>query len=404
MFELFKKKKEKEKEIDLAFDRVTSEIRSLDAWDDPKKLEHYILDSLEQIVGITKEIEAEKTEYRNLSSYLDDIVKIESLDEYEKKDLLEAAQEVVSLTKARKHYENAERRLTEEQFLLMEENESEVISTAKRMAENEKYQHSVKKNMRYLEGQKSQMEMDRDDYATNKKILSVFAFLLGVTFISVFTLFFLLEKYTGNDFSWFRLFAVIITGVLGVALFTQFYRIRSDKRKSLKNLNKTITLLNGVRMRYANVTSAITYVQDKYNVKTAAELELLWEHYQEEIRDKERFLRNNKDLEFYLFRMQSILENMDLYDMNIFIMRPKLLLNPSDLESRKQKLVKERSVIRDQIQHNTKMVASEREEIDKLMKEHEYYVPEIMEIIGSVDRLCGLRTQATVSAVKKKRS
>jgi undecaprenyl diphosphate synthase len=32
-----------------------------------------------------------------------------------------------------------------------------------------------------------------------------------------------------------------------------------------------------------------------------------------------------------------------------------------------------------------------QDEIDHLMKEHSYYVPEIIQIISSVDKLCGLK-------------
>ena len=58
---LFGRKKKKEKELDEAFAKVTKELKDIDAWDDPKKLEHYILDSCEQIIGTTKEIKAEKS-------------------------------------------------------------------------------------------------------------------------------------------------------------------------------------------------------------------------------------------------------------------------------------------------------------------------------------------------------
>lgn len=56
----FGKKRKKEQEIDEAFAKVYQEIETIDNWNDPKKLEHYILDSCEQIIALTKEIEEEK--------------------------------------------------------------------------------------------------------------------------------------------------------------------------------------------------------------------------------------------------------------------------------------------------------------------------------------------------------
>ena len=47
------------------------------------------------------------------------------------------------------------------------------------------------------------------------------------------------------------------------------------------------------------------------------------------------------------------------------------------------------------MEENTKAVKSERDEIDNLMREHHYYVPEIMEIIDSVDKICGFNKYKT---------
>ena len=48
------KKRKKEQEIDEAFAKVYQEIETIDNWNDHKKLEHYILDSCEQIIALTK--------------------------------------------------------------------------------------------------------------------------------------------------------------------------------------------------------------------------------------------------------------------------------------------------------------------------------------------------------------
>ena len=62
----------------------------------------------------------------------------------------------------------------------------------------------------------------------------------------------------------------------------------------------------------------------------------------------------------------------------------------------KHDLIQQRKAIRKRIQENTAAVKSERDEIDNLMREHNYYVPEILEIIQSVDKLCGLNKKRPV--------
>ena len=133
MFGFFEKKKEKEKQLDLAFDKVTKEIRSIDNWDDPKKLEHYILDSCEQIIGTTKEIEAEKAEYRKVTSYLMDIKTIEELPADTKHNLVETAKQIESLDQSRTKFQKRDPRISEEMFLLIEENEEELVDIVNKM-------------------------------------------------------------------------------------------------------------------------------------------------------------------------------------------------------------------------------------------------------------------------------
>ena len=83
---LFKKKQNKNDKLDESFEKVISEIQKIEDWNNPKKIEHYILDSCEHIIATTKEIEALKAEYRVLTSYLEDIDKIKKLP---KKDFSE---------------------------------------------------------------------------------------------------------------------------------------------------------------------------------------------------------------------------------------------------------------------------------------------------------------------------
>ena len=65
-----KRKRKKQEELDASFGKVMEEIQRIDDWDNPKRLQQYILDSCEQIVGRTKVVEKQKAEYRVLTNYL----------------------------------------------------------------------------------------------------------------------------------------------------------------------------------------------------------------------------------------------------------------------------------------------------------------------------------------------
>ena len=85
------------------------------------------------------------------------------------------------------------------------------------------------------------------------------------------------------------------------------------------------------------------------------------------------------------------MEGIDLYDRKIWLKQVRAMVHPEDMQTVNHNLVERRAKVRARIQENTKAVKSERDEIDHLMKEHNYYVPEIMQIISSVDKLCGLK-------------
>lgn len=396
MFDFFKSKKKKENEIDAAFEKVTRELQSIDDWEDPKKLEHYILDSCEQIIATTKEIESERKEYKNVTAYLNDVTKIENLPEDKRNRLTEVANNVVELTKAQYTYEHAAPRITDSQYLVMKENAQDIPDTISRMTENEAYQESVQKNMRFLEGEKSRYEMERDDEKHRMGLMRILGILLLVVFASVLVLIYLLRELTGADTSWGTLLVILISAAIGVMIFLQYSASRQNAKKALKQLNKTISMLNSVKIRYVNITNAIEYVKEKYGVNTAAELNYVWEQYLLASKEREQYRNNNTELEYFSDRLSKRLNELELYDADLWLNQTNALINRNEMVEVKHDLIQQRKAIRKRIQENTAAVKSERDEIDNLMREHNYYVPEILEIIQSVDKLCGLNKKRPV--------
>jgi hypothetical protein len=142
-------------------------------------------------------------------------------------------------------------------------------------------------------------------------------------------------------------------------------------------------------MKYLNVTNGIEYTKDKYHVKTATELQYVWEQYQDKVRDQQRYIQNNYDLEFYNDKLERILGEIGLADDKIWLNQVNALIDRHDMAECRHRLVTRRKKIRDRIEDHRRIVQEERDEIDRLMVEHEHYLPEIQEIIKSVDKLCG---------------
>ncbi len=387
---LFGKKTKKEQELDEAFARVTKEINEIDAWNDPKKLEHYILDSCEQIIATTKEIKAEKKEYGVVTKYLDDIQIIDNLETDTANEVKKAAANILEMDSARKAYLESSRNITDEQFVMMEQEQADMPSIISRMQDNEKYQAKIKREMNELEGNKSYFEMQLAEAGRSRKRFMILSILVAVAFASLLVLSFILEKYVKIDAFLYRIILFAVTAIAVGVLFVYMSNLSRDRRRNMKSLNNTISLLNVVRMKYVNVTKAVDYVCDKYNVENSYKLLYVWEQYLEAVQEKERYEKNNDDLEYFTGRLVRLLKRENLYDYKIWLTQTRALVDKDERIEIRHKLVKRRAKIRERMEDNTKAVKSERDEIDKLMQEHHYYVPEILEIIDSVDKICGL--------------
>ena len=386
----FGKKRKKEQEIDEAFAKVYQEIETIDNWNDPKKLEHYILDSCEQIIALTKEIEGEKTEYRIVTSYLTDIQTIEGLPEEMRQSIREAATNIEQLNAARQAYEKATYQISEEQFMLMEQEEDDIPQTIHRLLDNERYQDKVRRDKNILEAQKNQWEIEREAITGERKILKRASVLLFLLYATLLILLFVLQFMAKMDLTVGFLVLFFVGALGGAMIYFRSLYLQKQMRQATRNENQAISLLNVVCMKYVNVTKAVEYTKDKFGIHNSTELNYVWEQYTSAVREKEKFLRNNDDLEYFNGRLIRLLQRIDLYDRKIWITQTKALIDDQEMVEIKHNLVKRRQKIRAHMEENRKIVQSERNEIDRLMTEHEHYVPEIIEIISSVDKLCGL--------------
>ena len=383
------KKEIRAAKIDDAFNRVYSQIEDIDSWEDPKKLEHYILDSCEQIIASTKAMERQKMEYRIVTRYLNDIKAIENLPKDTAKDLRTTATRICELEQNILESRNITRNISDEQFTVIADEEEDMPEIINRFASDEIYQAKLKKSLSYLEGEKSRWEIEREELLAQGKIFRRMAIAVLTSFTTLLILLYVMFSVATVDISLWIYLVLFICAVSGFIIFLRQNTITRESRMALIRLNQAISMLNVERMKYVNVTNSIEYSKDKYYVKTAAELQYIWEQYQDKVRDQQRYIENNDDLEFYSDKLERILGSIGLADDKIWLNQVNALVNKQDMADCRHRLVMRRQKIRDRLDDHRRIVQEERDEIDRLMARHEHYLPEIQEIIKSVDRLCG---------------
>jgi hypothetical protein len=375
--------------IDDAFNRVYSQIEGIDSWEDPKKLEHYILDSCEQIIASTKAMERQKTEYRIVTRYLNDIKAIENLPKDKAKELRNTAARICELEQNIINARAITRNITDEQFEVISDEEQDMPEIINRFSSDEIYQAKLKRNLSYLEGEKSRWEIEREELQSQVKLFKNMAIAIMVSFMTLIILLFTMYKAANVDISIWVFIVLFICAASGFVVFLRQNAITRENRKAIVHLNQAISMLNVERMKYVNVTNSVEYSKDKYYVSSAAELQYVWEQYQDKVRDQQRYIQHNEDLEFYNGKLERLLGSIGLADDKIWLTQVNALIDRQDMADCRHRLVMRRKKIRDRLEDHRRIVQEERDEIDRLMNHHEHYLPEIQEIIKSVDKLCG---------------
>lgn len=187
------------------------------------------------------------------------------------------------------------------------------------------------------------------------------------------------------------LFTILMVAAAASGFFMLFRNQNNTReiKRAEVNMNHAITLLNRTKIKYVNSTNAVDYACEKYHVHNSYELTYLWEQYLEARREREKFERNSDDLEYFNGKLVRMLQKYELYDAKVWISQPNALVDKREMVEIKHELLSRRQKIRASIEYNMDVVLEQKEEIEKLMKEYHEEIPEVREIINSVDRLCG---------------
>lgn len=352
-----------------------------------KKVQHYILDCCEQIIEASKEIEEEKAEYKIVTDYLNDIQILEDLPDEEADAIRGAAENVQKLDRLRDEYQNSEKRISDVQFVQMQQEEDTIPDAIIRLQTNETYQNAVKKDMNYLEGEKTEWYYNKLELLHQQKILKMLSFVLfGVFFASMVILLVLqIGFHTDTTYAWMSV--ILIAAVGSFCIFIKMSSNQTEIKRSEVNMNHAIVLLNKVKFKYVNVTNAVDYAREKYHVKNAYELKYLWEQYLNEVKEREKFRQTNEDLEYFNTKLVRLLKRYRLYDASVWINQSSALVDKKEMVEVKHNLIVRRQKLRSRIEYNMQNIRERRDEVDRMLRKEHINTPEVRQIINSIDNL-----------------
>ena len=378
---LFKRKKKPQHNIELEEENIKPiELK------DMASIQNYVINLCEQMIDISKEMEDVRREYDQVTSYLNDIQIVEGLEGEQKAQLIDISTQVSKLINTRNEYLNAEKKISDETFNLMQETENEVPAIIRRLKENETYLDTIKRDLNRIAAEKveySVLRHERQEEQKNlRKISKVLLVVFGIMAIVVAGISIVME--------WEALPMFILAFMATLAATYILVRMQ-DCAKDIKqcdvNQNYAIALENRVKIRYVNTKNAVDYTCRRFQVNNSRELTYNYEQYQEVCKEREKLKNVNEDLDYFTNRLVRILRGLNLYDAKIWLNYANAVIDPKEMVELKHEYFTRRQSLRNRIEYNINAINDMRKEVDKYIEKMGDKSTQVRGILMKVEEL-----------------
>jgi hypothetical protein len=160
-------------------------------------------------------------------------------------------------------------------------------------------------------------------------------------------------------------------------------------RQAQANTNRAIVLLNQMKAKYVSITNAVEFSYLKYSVKSAQELNCVWEEYLNVKRERENLERINDETAHFERKLLRLLQQYSLYDAKMWVYRAEAIADPGEMTEVRHELLDKRQRIRTQMEEHVDHIRSERERISRYMVSDIELRSEIRDILDSIEKICG---------------
>lgn len=331
--------------------------------------EKHIEDSYDIIAEAARQLEEAKVEYQAVTSYLTDIQIIDSMPIDERGILNDAARKIVTLTRDRSGYQNREDiKISEVQYRHMEQFEEEIPEQIDKIKKNEEYLITVKNDLRALEGEKGSLQFKKEKILKEQQYLKGTSILISILTAGLFVLFAGISSGYHKDMSIPYLLTILLAVISAVYVFYAARKNIYDMKLTEKKMNRAISLLNKVKIKYVNTANLIDYSYNKYRVNSSNELRYLWEQYVKAKDEEKRYMNNTESLNYYNEILVKQLRKFKLGDPDIWIYQAIAIIDNKEMVEVRHRLNIRRGKLRERIDYNTKLKEEEMEKVKELVK------------------------------------
>lgn len=330
---------------------------------DPKPSKFQIVDACEQMIDAAREFEDAREEYSLVTNYLLDIQKMENMLPADKKIMQDAAANISVLNKKRSDFLETKNRISDSQFAQMQELEDEIPRAIKRLERNEGYLDTINKDLKYLESEKMQLEIEKDYAKNQQKKLRFFAILLVIFFALVVIACLAMRMAFDVDTTVFMFVGALLAAVAGAFIFLSYQNAVNEIKSYNLSRNRAVSLENRVKIKYVNVKNTVDYTYEKYHVKNSKEFIYIYEQYILEVKDKEKFRQTSDDLEYNNKKLLGVLQKNNFYDARVWLNYANAIVEPKEMVELKHELIVRRQKLRGRMQYNINTINTLRGEI-----------------------------------------
>ncbi|MCR5272390.1 MAG: hypothetical protein K6E13_05335 [Lachnospiraceae bacterium] len=383
----FFRRKKKQPTIDLD-EEIDSLYLSPEDRNDPHKVQHYVFQRCEQILEANKEMEQELSEYRLVTQYINDISVLDELPKSDKKAIAHLADGIVSLEKSRADMVRKSKvNIDEATYKIMQINEEDIPDAIRRLRENETWENTVKRDMQYLEAEKTRWNYLKSSLERQQTILKYASYILIGLFAVALIFLSFVQFALEIDMSLAWMIVTFIFCLAGVLIFVRMQNNSTEIVQAHVNANYAITLNNKLTFKYVNVKNAVDYSCEKFKVHNSYELNYMWEQYLLATKERNKLSDMDFDMEYYAGRLVKELKKHNIHDPQIWVHQAEALVNKKEMVEVKHNWILRRQKLRERVAYNKDNINKQRAEIDELLQDEETATDELRSIVESLDKL-----------------
>lgn len=310
--------------------------------------------------------EETKFEYEAVIRHLADLQRFGSLSDRVRNEITDTAKMIINLEQQRASYQEGEKLISDDRYRTMEIYADEIPKQIRMMEERENYLMLVNNDLRKLEGEKGSIKYDRELSEKKKKFLTKFSYVVIITVITLFILFFVIADKTGKNMT----LCFLVTGAAACVYAAYFAVSVTNCAKSVKKddmlLARAVELTNSVKIKYVNATNALDYTYEKYNCNSHAELAYIWQQYGRAKEEEKKYKKNTQLLNACQTSLVELLGRNGFEIPDIWAHQAETLLNPGDMADLRDVLEARRRKLKAQLDYTIKQQNGINSEINSI--------------------------------------